>query len=456
LRVITKPIKTSSFTGNPYRKLLRQDYPEPLIALLAFVLGIWLWDHYFGKVQGYAPGTEEIALVKIDRDLRLADAMEEDPEWLRWLAGAERPEKAREEALEVFQNLAKEKAISPRGLEAFAIVKSVHTGLSMRELVGQFLQGSMISDFQEISDRLARHEGTWWNARLIEVWEENAQPATLWRQSHGEDALVLKTRAVVARSLVWLLALVGLAFIPASLRCLKGGLSAKRTGYGSAWPLSLGVMVFFVATLAWIGFSSTLDLGLGLLPSLHPFFAILLDSIARVLPMLIALSILFKRPSHAIRVLGMNQKFHPKLILGTFSLLMLFDQVFRWAMASSVTGDPGGGLSMGDTGWWGLAFALISACLLAPLAEEVLYRGVLFRSLWNQIGVIPGALISSAVFAILHFYDAYGLLSVGFFGFTCALLYAGSGSLATVVLLHMLYNSSIKIPEWIVYHAPFG
>ena len=172
--------------------------------------------------------------------------------------------------------------------------------------------------------------------------------------------------------------------------------------------------------------------------------------------MLIALSILFKRPSHAIRVLGMNQKFHPKLILGTFSLLLLLDQVFRWAMASSVSSDPGGGLSMGDSGGWGLAFALISACLLAPLAEEVLYRGVLFRSLWNRIGVIPGALISSAVFAILHFYDAYGLLSVGFFGFTCALLYAGSGSLATVVLLHVLYNSSIKIPEWIVYHAPFG
>jgi membrane protease YdiL (CAAX protease family) len=94
--------------------------------------------------------------------------------------------------------------------------------------------------------------------------------------------------------------------------------------------------------------------------------------------------------------------------------------------------------------------------LLAPLAEEILYRGVLFRSLWNRIGVLPAAVLSAAVFAVLHFYGGYGLLSVGIFGFACALLYAGTGSLTTVIVLHGLYNFSIKIPEWIVYHSPLG
>jgi membrane protease YdiL (CAAX protease family) len=57
---------------------------------------------------------------------------------------------------------------------------------------------------------------------------------------------------------------------------------------------------------------------------------------------------------------------------------------------------------------------------------------------------------------VLHFYDGYGLASVGVFGFSCALLYSGTGSLSTVIALHMLYNAAIKIPEWIVYHAPLG
>ena len=76
IRTLGSAIEILSSTGNrsrnPYLEILRRDYPEPLIALLAFVLGIWLWDHYFGKSQGYEPGTEEVALVKIDRDLRLA------------------------------------------------------------------------------------------------------------------------------------------------------------------------------------------------------------------------------------------------------------------------------------------------------------------------------------------------------------------------------------------------
>ncbi len=42
------------------------------------------------------------------------------------------------------------------------------------------------------------------------------------------------------------------------------------------------------------------------------------------------------------------------------------------------------------------------------------------------------------------------------FGGTCALLYAGTGSLAAVIALHALYNASIKIPEWIVYHSPLS
>ena len=53
-RVIQKSAPDSIPPGNPYRAILRRDYPEPLIALLAFILGIWLWDHYFGKEQGYA------------------------------------------------------------------------------------------------------------------------------------------------------------------------------------------------------------------------------------------------------------------------------------------------------------------------------------------------------------------------------------------------------------------
>jgi len=442
--------------NNPYRAILRRDFPEPLIALMAFILGIWLWDHYFGKSAGYAPDTEQVALIKIDRDLRLADAMAKDPDWLRWLVGTQAPNEVQDEALDVFKKLGQEKAISGSGMEAYAVVKAVRDKLPIRDVLTEVLQGQVVTDFDQASKALATHRGTWWQAKLIESWEQNIRPGSHWRQVYGQDNLQLKNRAMVARSTVWLLVLAGLFFIPHALLCLKSGLSPKMSGYGRAWPLPLGLIVFMVATLAWIGFNLALEIGLNTLPDLHPAISILMDSVARVLPALIALALLFRQPSHAIRVLGLGHPPRLKVILGMFALLIGIDQILLATMGSAHSNEPGGGLSLADTGYWGLTFSLISACLLAPIAEEILYRGVLFRAFMNRIGVIPGALTSSALFAILHFYNGYGLMSVAVFGFSCALIYAGTVSLTTVIALHMLYNSAIKIPEWIIYHAPLG
>ncbi len=447
---------TGNRTRNPYREILRRDYPEPLIALLAFILGIWLWDHYFGKNQGYEPGTEEVALVKIDRDLRLADAMSADPSWLRWLAGAETPVEARKNALSALGSLAREKAISLPGIEAFAILKAVDAERPIPELLAELMQGQPISEVAETSQSLARHGGTWWHARWIESEEKSMRPVEHWLESYHQDGQTIRLRALASRSAVWMLGLTGLAFLPSALGTLLRGLRAKPRGYGGAWPLTLGLTMFLVATLAWIGFTMTLEIGISSLPNLHPLVAIFLDSAARLLPPLIAVGLLFRRPSHAIRVMGLNQPIAARHILALFSILMVIDQGLRIAFGANTSADPGGGLSMGDAGMWGLAFSVCSACVMAPVSEELLYRGILFRSCWNRLGVLPAAVLSSAVFAVLHFYDGYGLASVGAFGMACALLYAATGSLATTIALHMLYNASIKIPEWLIYHAPLG
>lgn len=441
---------------NPYRAILMRDYPEPLVALLAFILGIWLWDHYFGKPAGYAPGTEDVALVKIDRDLRLADAMARDPAWLRQLAGVGEPADTREESLAALRELAAGHALSLRGLEAYVVIRAIHDGKPADEAIAELPQGQPASDFTQSSRELANHRGTWWQAHLVEAWENSISPEVPWHQKFGEDGQQLRARTIFTRASIWLLGLAGLAFVPRTLRDLHGGLRAGSRGYGGAWPLPLGLVVFLTATLAWIGFTMSLEIGLGSLPGLHPALAIFLDSAARLLPSLIALGLLFRRPSHAVRVLGLNRPFRAGTILGMFSLLMLLDQGLRVLFADDAAASPGGGLNAGEAGLWGLSFAIASACLLAPLAEELLYRGVLFRSCWNRLGVLPAAMISSAVFAALHFYDGYGLASVWVFGLSAALLYAATGSLGACIALHFIYNSSIKIPEWIVYHGPLG
>jgi len=440
---------------NAYRAILRRDYPEPLIALLVFILGVWLWDHYFGKPAGYPPGTEQIALVKIDRDLRVAEMMADDPAWLRWLAGAGTVGSTREEALIALGKLSAEQAMGGEGLEAYAIILAVHEGLPARQILNEILQGRAGPDFVEKSTELAAHRGTWWHARWVGEFEQDLSPVDGWRDAYDAGGRQLRVRVIAVRSGVWLLGLAGLIFVPQTLIRLTHGLRAKPSGYGGAWSAPLGLVVFLVAVLASVGFTMTLDLGIGALPGLHPLAGILLDSAARLLPALIALGLLFRRPSHAARVLGLNQPPNARLILGLFSILMMIDLLLR-ALMPGTGPEPGEGLGVGEAGLWGLAFAVVSACLLAPVAEEILYRGILFRSLWNRLGVLPAAVFSSAVFAVLHFYGGYGLISVGVFGISCALLYAATGSLTACIGLHVLYNSAIKLPEWLIYHAPLG
>ncbi len=439
-------------TGNPYRAVLRRDYPEPLIALLAFILGIWLWDHYFGPPAGYPPGTERVALVKIDRDLRLADAMDADPSWLKVIVGVDSPVVARGDGLRALGKLGDDKPLTLAGLEAYASILAVQDGMPIAEMVEKMTQGQVAADPDRAAGDLMGHRGTWWQAKLLAATgRAGAAEAVFYA-----DSARLRLRVIVARSLVWVVGLAGLAFVPVALRRMKSGLHGLRGGYGGAWSLRFGLVVFLVATLAWIGFNLALELATGGLPTLHPLFLLALDSAARVLPPLIALAVIFRKPSHVIRVMGLDRKPDLQTVLGTFSLLMILDPLLRWWLAPGGGRDPGGGLSLAEAGPWGLVFSLVAACLLAPFAEEILYRGVLFRSLRNRLGVLPGAVISSLIFALLHFYDGYGLVSVGIFGLSCALVYAATGSLMTAIVLHALYNFAIKMPEWIVYHAPLG
>lgn len=409
---------------------------------MAFVLGIWMWNRYFAPQVGYAPGTEKVALVKIDRDLRLADAMAGDPMWLRMLAGARSRSDVAQEALVALKKLEASQAMGRPGLQAYVVIQAVENDWPVPV---------RIEGIDPESDP-SLDAPSWWMARRAEQLE-NDGGSTLWRENYGKSLGTLRARAIGISAFLIGLLVAGVGFLPAAIARLGKGLRKKPTGYATSWSPALGLTVFMIATLAWIGYVGALDLGIEKISSLPVVAALLLDAVARSLPALIAMGFLFKRPSHAFRVLGLDRKPELVTILGVLPVLVLADLLLRQIMGKPGIGEPGGGLSIGDEGMAGLMFAVVSACVVAPVTEEILYRGVLFRSLANRMGVVGGALVSAVVFSSIHFYDLQGFASVAVFGFVCAVLYAATGSLVTVISLHMLYNFCIKIPAWIFYHA---
>ena len=84
-------------------------------------------------------------------------------------------------------------------------------------------------------------------------------------------------------------------------------------------------------------------------------------------------------------------------------------------------------------------FLLVGA-VLAPLVEEIFFRGFLFQGFRAKYGWATSMLLSSAVFAIAHL-DPASLIPTFILGNVLAYLYHRSNSIWPGVMLHVLVNT---------------
>ena len=83
---------------------------------------------------------------------------------------------------------------------------------------------------------------------------------------------------------------------------------------------------------------------------------------------------------------------------------------------------------------------LVKACILAPIVEETLTRGFLLGGLREGYGAAGALLISSLVFALLHF-NMVQTLSALVCALALGMLYLRTGSLLCCILAHCGYNT---------------
>jgi membrane protease YdiL (CAAX protease family)/uncharacterized RDD family membrane protein YckC len=80
--------------------------------------------------------------------------------------------------------------------------------------------------------------------------------------------------------------------------------------------------------------------------------------------------------------------------------------------------------------------------VVAPIAEEIFFRGMLFGGLRKRLATFPAAAISAVVFGALH--ATTGITAVPpliVFGFVLALLYERTGSLVPGMVAHAINNA---------------
>ncbi|OPZ47141.1 MAG: CAAX amino terminal protease self- immunity [Actinobacteria bacterium ADurb.BinA094] len=94
----------------------------------------------------------------------------------------------------------------------------------------------------------------------------------------------------------------------------------------------------------------------------------------------------------------------------------------------------------------GLVLFVLLAVVMAPLFEEVVFRGFLFRGLANSWGWMAGALVSAVVFGCAHLQFEVFVPLAGL-GFVLAWAYRRTGSLWTSIVMHALFNA-VAVTTW--------
>ena len=97
----------------------------------------------------------------------------------------------------------------------------------------------------------------------------------------------------------------------------------------------------------------------------------------------------------------------------------------------------------------------VVACIGAPLAEEVVFRGYIYTAVKRMAGLPVAVILSGLLFGVVHM-NLMALLPLTLLGIILALSYEYTGSLWAPIAIHFFFNAAsvvmilVKLnPEWV-------
>ena len=186
-----------------------------------------------------------------------------------------------------------------------------------------------------------------------------------------------------------------------------------------------------------------------LVPASREFFQIL----AFLELIVIFIAILYLLVFEGRKILELKWKWrYPVYLLLAYGVSYLSDIVF-----SFLTPATSNQIALNEliemTGRQELPYLLLIVCLLGPITEELIYRGVLMNTFLKDSPWYGDVLLSACVFGYVHV--SSGLTPLAFFtyasgGAILAFLYRKTHSLYYPILLHLMINIAAFWELWVL------
>ena len=152
------------------------------------------------------------------------------------------------------------------------------------------------------------------------------------------------------------------------------------------------------------------------------------------------------RPTAPLAALGWTVLAYVGFLALSFIVLQIFGDQNDQQLVQDIEQEDAVGLLV--------AYALLS-CFAAPIAEEIFFRGFMFRALAERVPVLLAAIVTGGVFGLSHAAGspATALLVLSGFGIALCLLLYRTGSLIPCIMLHAFNNSiafgsTKELPWW--------
>ncbi|WP_152657884.1 CPBP family intramembrane glutamic endopeptidase [Oceanobacillus sp. CFH 90083] len=90
---------------------------------------------------------------------------------------------------------------------------------------------------------------------------------------------------------------------------------------------------------------------------------------------------------------------------------------------------------------------VVLPAILAPILEEIIFRKIIFGSLYKKMNFFFAALISSLVFAVIH-WDFLHILVYASMGFVFAFLYVQTKRILVPIIVHAGMNTLVVLVQY--------
>lgn len=453
-------------------------FPGWLIALIAV---IWVLhtarEHWQSRITT-GKGQTEVYLRYVDRDLRTFDGGKEEGDFWRAGVGVDDREallrKLREtmELLDENEKLDAEAQLclhvlrwqseSDPGSEDLEIVPNEESVGS--RVLGAILTGERAEqeDVELLRDSLAEGSITPWEAIIAEHVVSREEDPEVWQRY---DRLAEKQfeRARKSWLLDWFVIVAGLICLPLAIRRLRKRTEPAMGRIMSRWHPGAILCCFFVVEVAghfvWECISTVQSALVSLVP---------IDWLRQVLwigktlawqvygPLTLAL-IFFARPWHVVRAFGLKARVPWVTVPAGITTLVPLFLVLSLLLPKQGPVDPSDFMDSARSSSFVVMYSFLTACVAAPLFEEIVFRGFLFLGLMKRLGTLPAFALSTILFAVLHSqYSLSGMLVVGTLGGLLAYLTWRTGSLLPAIFLHALHNFLIFGRIYFLYQMPLS